>query len=296
MILNIMIIKKGGFKMDKVSLVDVKQAYEEKKSNVLKGLINTMENLEQKYIPMPTFLDAYNKNVCECGKVILDRDSICYNCKVAKEEAKKKEFLKQKWIDLHVKLSEFDSDYELKFYDYDIKIKIIKNGHYCSIYRDPIYSSRSFRSYKHALRIDTDDYNIGARRLQGDFNANNIAEKLHNKCNEIFKKFDDIEKRKNEKKNESQNLSKKIVLNFGDDNIENIEKYCYYSGFGLRRRYVKSDAKIVKLKNGFTLRTYDGEKYVVVSYPKSTEILSVARVKDFMSMITTFNAVSDNSK
>lgn len=270
---------------DKVSINAVKAAYQKTGKHSFKKLLDEGQKFESKYVERAEYEKAAKVNECKCGRVILEHSKMCQECFNIQKAKMKKKALRDNWVALHEQLKQFDSAYLLG--EHENTVKLEKDEHTITIYRDSIYSSDRWSTLTgYALRITTDDWDVKANRLRKDFGADGLAEHLHTKVSTLLNELKAKDAREDERKNKSKILARKIIDSFPSE-IGRI-KIESHIGRNHRGGYIGMSAKRVNFMVGedkfnryLTAMTYNGETYTINGLEvilTAEEVLSILNI------------------
>lgn len=278
------------------TIEEVKATYENHKSNAMKSLIKKMEELGQSKIYSDDFEKAKNTIECEiCEREIsrlIEEREICSRClKAEKEEEKRVQKaieMEKKWRNLLEELKAFEGDWKFELISptetWDsLKIRYQRKGSddYCTIYRDSYGGSRySHYNNKHALRIETNNYNVKASGLTKDFGAKGLASGLHKKCIQLIGKIENKRNAKNAKIQREFDIEFKIKEDF--PSVEKVDFDFTRSGPG--GRYQQTGQRKFTI-DGVHVSTYSAEEYGILGIGKALTVEQVKRVVEFVKTI-----------
>lgn len=189
------------------------------------------------------------------------------------EQEENKRILKVKFTKLVGDLNTIaknDKDFRHRYHYNEngtVSIKV-KYGKQVQIRRTRVgYQGYSYSSHRHALRIQTNYYNIGANRLLRDFDSTLVAKALHAKIKYIIpelekaalserKKDTDKEKEKRRIKRTQEKLKRKI------------ERTISYAKISFWNNSLEAEVKVGKL----SLSTTDGENYKLDRVPAYSSV------------------------
>lgn len=288
--------------MKTVTFEQVKKYAEETGKYSAKKLMEQMESLKQGLILESEYQKVVEINECKCGQIIGTQQTMCNNCERAVKEVQKRQEIKLLWQQLLTDINTLNVSvnnyklYEPKHTYDDLYIRREEkhgdNTLYCEIFLNEIYSNGYYKPDRKVLRIRTNEFDKEFRYNSNilNFKSNDVAKKLHNKCEELFKKMKTKYNTKTEKEEKTNNLVDVITSIFGDQ----LKKSEYDHDKAIDQRYIRrpgnrggyiSDAQTIKLEDDITLNTYDGKNYGV----KSNKTFNVEQTKELVELIRKFN-------
>lgn len=271
-------------------------------TRALKALLKSMEELDQGKILTSEFERA--RDVIECSKCFRTNVSVslesgkCESCIREEEKEKRAEAARKQMMenwkglvdDLNAEAGSgmyaLDENINKQWPRSDFSIRREDGKYYCRIYRDDVYSRGSYRVSSHALKIDTNDYDVKANKMKKDFGAKNLAAGLHKKCDELMITMKTKVEKRIAKLNEEETIKEPICEGFGvgKQAIDNIYGKDYSRRGHDRLDYSRPIGYSFKFKNLF-LKTYDGKEFNVGSIGKKLTIPKIKKLAEFIESL-----------
>jgi len=257
------------------------------KTKALETLINRMKELDQGKCSLDKFEAARDAKECHVCFKLIEEGTICKPCerKIAREKAAQEAQLRKtkQWNKLLKDLRKLDKTYTLssvkRFVGTDYQIERKKGAHKCTIYSYEVTGSgRRFHYYKgkNVLRIATDKHSVAANRLMNGFDAKNIAEKLHKKCEELFTTLELKDSKANDEQSKAKAIINRIKAAFPNA-TEFSHRYTTF-GHGAHKRHKMNGYDFV---NGIhRISTNDGKTFNI-----TTGMLSIEKMNAVLNIL-----------